>query len=129
MAKFKPGQSGNPKGNPPGQNKLTRCLKDLLSVEVTMLIADHRRRRREMTMTNAQAIAQAVMQKARAGSIVAAEFIAERTDGKVKETHQIFTRRDELEKSTPEELKNALLRVLSRIGNAGKQRPSDPGDH
>lgn len=122
--RFRPGQSGNPKGRPVGIAAVSRALKAVLEEETVIQTRDDGGRKK-VRMTKAEAVARALVSKAQQGSVAAASFITERTDGKVKEAFDQRDRRREelmkLSKTDPKELLAHMERVVARLKNFGSQ--------
>ncbi len=82
--KFKPGQSGNPKGRPKGKS-LTKILKELLQKETTIEIEGEKR-----TITNAELLSLKLMKKAIKGDDLAAiKEVFDRIEGKAKQSLEV----------------------------------------
>ena len=78
---FKPGQSGNPAGRPPNAKTIPEMLRQ---------IGDEECKEEEFAgMTNAEAVQTVVWKCALAGKQWAVEFLANRTEGKVIEKHEV----------------------------------------
>lgn len=78
---WKPGVSGNPNGRPPKRY----CIPDILRCISDEEIAAEIDGRVFNKITNIEAACRAVFRKAKQGDAWANEFIAERTEGKVKQ--------------------------------------------
>lgn len=72
MAKFQPGQSGNPNGRPKRGQTFADALKAALAVKDP-----------ETKQTELRKVAAALVREAKAGNVSAIAMIAERLDGKV----------------------------------------------
>ena len=81
-APWKPGQSGNPKGRPKKLNTIPDILRAIGEEEGTKN-GEH---------TKLDVVMRKVFEFALAGKSWAVEFIANRTEGKVTETHEIIGR-------------------------------------
>jgi hypothetical protein len=72
MAKFQPGQSGNPRGRPRRGQSFADALKTALAIKDP-----------ETKRTQLQRVASALVAQAASGNVTAIALIAERLDGKV----------------------------------------------
>ncbi len=72
MAKFQPGQSGNPNGRPKRGQTFADALKAALAIKDPVT-----------KQTELRNVATALVREAKAGNIAAISLIAERLDGKV----------------------------------------------
>lgn len=112
---FKKGVSGNPKGRPPGTRLSTwlRIVGDELDKDKdgkSVLGANGQ------PQSNFEAIARAVVDKAKGSAdMFAVSFLAERTDGKVKDVLEI-ERRSRL----PEASNDDLVKKLKSKGKQGR---------
>lgn len=84
---FKPGQSGNPKGPKPGYKIFKYAFKDALE-KMTLKIKDPSTGEVRI-VTGLEAVVLAQVTKAASGDTPAATFIADRVDGKPKETMEV----------------------------------------
>jgi hypothetical protein len=80
---FKKGQSGNPDGRPPSVKRIPEILKAIGEENAGLKGAD------KQDWTKLDALMRAVYSYALAGKPWAMHFVAERTEGKVTDTHEI----------------------------------------
>jgi hypothetical protein len=123
MKNLKPwpkGVSGNPKGRP-RRKTLSEWLQEL-SVEIP----------RGSEMCTEEAIARALIARAKRGSAAHIDIYAERKDGKVKDTVELIDKRAALERMAerdPAELANRLKQLQERLGRyAGPNRGDNRRD-
>ena len=77
--------------------------------------------RPEVSLTRAQNIARAITEMAQRGSVRAAEFIADRTEGKVKQVFEIESERDKMLAADPAQLIVEMHSLIDRLKrDAGK---------
>ena len=80
--------SGNPAGRPPKALSVTNAVKTMMeaeALELTVIASSGRRRKKETIRgdpTLAHSIAISMLKKAIAGDVAAAQFLADRSDGK-----------------------------------------------
>jgi len=99
---WKPGQSGNPRGRPPGRNAIATALKAELEKDEAVGEAGE-------PLTKAEVIAHRVVDLALDGNLKAAQFIADRTEGKPRQT---ITTNTQDERTAGELLAEARRRLL-----------------
>ena len=126
LKSFPKGVSGNPGGRPKGITSFSKLLRD----------AGHQVEPKS-GKTYAQLAAEAIVKERMAkGDVAAADFYAERTDGKVADKVEIRDRRAELEQLRgrgPEEVIGGLVAKLNAVADrlgkyAGVGRDSRGGD-
>lgn len=101
---FRPGVSGNPGGRPRGRS-LVNILREIGAEEDP-----------DTRQTRLEQLGRALYAKAINGDVAAAQFIAERTEGKVKDVLKL-----EGESRMPELSDGEIAKMLM---NKGKQKPS-----
>jgi len=118
---FKPGQSGNPKGRPPGTVGLTSVLREALNNETNFQIytGELINKKNEPTGTmvrirvqlpTAKAIASKVLKMATRGNMKAIEFVFDRLEGKqsqpieVERKFEVYTPPEDLIKMSNKQL-------------------------
>ena len=103
--RFKPGQSGNPGGRPKGDGVISKAvIRQLAELDPRTL------------KSIAEKIVAALIKKALKGGIFHAQFLADRSEGKVKDVLKIEGE-DLMPGVSDEELARRLL-------NKGKQKPN-----
>lgn len=95
---WKPGQSGNPKGRPPGIN-LTARLREILSREADVPEGSP-------SKTVADLVVEELVAAAARGDIKALSMLFDRVDGKVAQT--IITEKPDLSKLSDEQLERLV---------------------
>lgn len=124
--RFKPGSSGNPGGRPKGTSisaALRLKLDELSSVEVE----ENGSKRR---LTWREAIVKALVERAALkGDTMAAHFVAERADGKVKDTVELVDKREQLRGLPPEELIERFKAVRARLEKGVRVRAAGKDRH
>lgn len=78
---FKPGQSGNPAGRPPGSRSLATVLREMLEEEITVRIEGQPDQKRPFK----EVIIRRLLKAANDGDVRAIQAIFDRVDGKAKE--------------------------------------------
>ncbi len=114
--KFKPGQSGNPKGRPPSVRYIPDILKKIGRETITQeklltQIRDYFPEVKEVTFQ--EAVLRMAYLYAIQGKAWAIEFIAERTEGKVPQTISVLDDQEDREK-----FKKLSTRQLMALANA-----------
>jgi len=116
---FKPGQSGNPKGRP--RNLISQAMKAVMQDKTLVKHTDGRGRRKNSTMTMAEAIARGLAKRAKAGNVAAAELLLERVEGKIAAKIQIEGKREQLSDATAQELVAVVESLAGKLKNAHRQ--------
>jgi len=83
---FKPGQSGNPKGRTPNVKTIPEILQKIGEEQGTKVPLE------EGGMTKKEVVMQQVYKFAKEGKSWAVQFLAERTEGKIVEQHEITSK-------------------------------------
>lgn len=71
---YKPGQSGNPEGRPPNKKYISEGLREILEGDSVLLMA----------------VLHALIRKAKKGDVLALRELADRTEGKVTDVHEVI---------------------------------------
>lgn len=106
---FKKGQSGNPGGRPRGRT---------IAAELREVLAEVDPNTRKTLLRK---LAEAIVAKALKGDVAAAHFIAERTEGKVKDVLQL-----EGESRLPHLSDAELVEMILRKGAQTRENPPGP---
>ena len=88
--RWQPGQSGNPKGRPPGSQSITTHLKALLERSIAAPRSEFLDKS-ERKITGSQLIALKLLTKAAAGDLQAIRETLDRLEGKPREIVEQFT--------------------------------------
>lgn len=125
--KWPKGKSGNPGGRKKGTS-ITALMRRMLAKDSEVDGIDPETGvKRKLSWAEALALAQ--IQKAAGVGVDeadtgAANFVAERTEGKVKDTLELVDKREDLVKTPPHELAERLQQLVARISKHGR---TDPG--
>ena len=85
-AQWKPGQSGNPAGRPPNVKTIPEILRKIGEEQGTKVPLE------DGGLTKKEVVLQQVYKFAKEGKAWAVQFMAERTEGKITDTHEIIGR-------------------------------------
>ena len=102
--KFKPGQSGNPGGRPKSR-RISAALRELLAAG------------------DADKIASVLIRLAKKGSVTAAREIADRTEGKPRQSHDVTL--DKEQRDPAQRVEELLARAIERQ-KASEDEPISP---
>lgn len=136
--RFKPGQSGNPRGRPKGSADMSTHIEDALKEKV--VISESGRRR---TITKGKAIAKQVVNKAASGNLQAARLLllqqkAQQSDAQQVRAHKDIEAKAPQPEPSPIDLSKCSTAEMEKISEVAlileghsKARPSPlmpPGD-
>lgn len=107
--RWKPGQSGNPGGRARGRT---------IAAELREVLAEDDPKKRKTVLRK---LAEAIIKRALKGDVYAAQFVAERTEGKVKDVLQLET-----ESRMPGVSDADLAAALARKGAQTREKPPGP---
>ncbi len=110
--RFKPGQSGNPKGRPKGAMGIAASLKRELEAKVTVREGD-----RQVKMTKAEALAKRLVSKALAGELPAIKMLAALDEG--LSGHVLAPSAEAEAASGPEQTDRDLLKWFMSLASDG----------
>ena len=112
--KFKPGQSGNPKGRPKGARSLSTILREMLE-EPIEIVVDGKKERREFR----EVIIRKLLKKANDGDMRAIQEIFDRVEGKAQQKIDHTTQGEMIaDTRILEEKVNMALKIL-QDGDSG----------